>query len=60
MAKFHNKDKIIYQQDLAPWHTYNMMKAKVKKIKLKALDWAAKHSDLNPIELFFGVPMIRN
>ena len=55
MAKLHDKDKIIYQQNLAPWHISHMVKAKMKKIKLKVLDWFAKNTDLNPIELVWSI-----
>ena len=50
IAKLPDRGKIIYQQDLAPWHTSKMVKTKMKKMKLKVLEWPAKSSDLNTIE----------
>ena len=38
IAKLPDKGKIIYQQALAPWHTSKMVKAKMKKTKLKVFD----------------------
>ena len=55
MAKSHDKDRIIDQRDLASWHAYDMVKAKMKKIKVKVLDRPAKSLDLNSIELIWSV-----
>ena len=54
MAKFLKKTKIVYQQDLAPWHTSNIVKDKITKLKVNVLDWAPKSPDLNPIEMYCG------
>ena len=55
MAKLHDKGKIISQQDLAPWHISNMVKAKMKKIKYKVLNWPTKSTNLNPIESVWSI-----
>jgi transposase len=55
MAKFPKKIKIIYQQDLAPWHTSKIVKDKIVKLKLNVLDWAPKSPDLNPIEMLWSI-----
>ena len=49
IAKLPDKGKIIYQQDLAPWYMSKMVKANMKKMKVKVLDWSTKSPDLNPI-----------
>ncbi|CAF3398923.1 unnamed protein product [Rotaria socialis] len=55
MAKFLKKTKMIYQQDLAPWHTSGIVKEKITKLKLNVLDWAPKSPDLNPIEMLWSI-----
>ena len=55
MAGITSKKKIIYQQDLAPWHTSNIVKDQIRKMKLKVLDWAPKSPDLNPIEMLWSI-----
>ena len=55
MAKFPKKTKMVYQQDLAPWHTSNKVKDKIAKLKLNVLDWAPKSPDLNPIEMLWSI-----
>ena len=42
MAQIPKNAKIIFQQDLAPWHTSNVEKEKIAKLKLDLLDWAPK------------------
>ena len=44
-------DNLIFQQDLAQWHTSNIVKEKIVKSKLGVLDWAPKMPDLNPVEM---------
>ena len=51
MAKPRGKTSIVFQHDLAPWHTSDMAKDKIAKMKLNVLDWPSKSPDLNPIEM---------
>ena len=37
ILQLHDKAKIIYEQDLAPWHTLKLVKSKIEKMKLKVL-----------------------
>ena len=48
MAKFPKKTKMVYQQDLAPWDTSNIVKDKIAKLKVNVLNWAPKKSCLEP------------
>ena len=51
MAKLPGKTSMVFQHDLAPWHTSDMVKDKIAKMKLNVLDWPSKSPDLNPIEM---------
>ena len=55
MAKFPKKTKMVYQQDLAPWHKSNIVKDKIAKLKLNILDWTPKSADLNPQEMLWSI-----
>ena len=55
MAKLPKKTMFIFQQDLAPWHTSNLVKEKISKMKLNVLPWTAKSPDLNPIEMLWSI-----
>ncbi|CAF1534459.1 unnamed protein product [Adineta ricciae] len=55
MAKIPKNIKMIFQQDLAPWHTSNIVKDKIAKLKFHALDWTPKSPDLNPIEMLWSI-----
>lgn len=55
LNKLRNKSKIIYQQDLAPWHKAKIVEEKLKKLKYKVLDWAPRNCDLNPIEMIWSI-----
>ena len=48
-VKLPDKDKIIYQQDLAPWYTSK------NGMKLKVLDWPAKSPDRNSTEFVWSI-----
>ncbi|CAF1019607.1 unnamed protein product, partial [Didymodactylos carnosus] len=55
MTKILKKTEIIFQQDLAPWHTSNILKDKIAKLKLKVFDWASKSPALSPIEMLWSI-----
>ena len=55
LAKTPATAKMIFQQDLSPWHTSNMVKAKIVKLKLNVLEWAPKRPDLNPVEMLWSI-----
>ena len=55
MGKLPNKSAYSFQQDLAPWHTSKLVQEKMAKLKLNVLEWPAKSSDLNPIEMLWSI-----
>lgn len=55
MQKLPMKNQMIFQHDLAPWHTSNVVMKKISQLKLKILDWPPKSSNLNPIEMVCSV-----
>ncbi|CAF2016844.1 unnamed protein product [Rotaria magnacalcarata] len=55
MAQIPKTTKILFQQDLAPWHTSNIVKEKIAKLRLDVLDWAPKSPDLNPVEMLWSI-----
>ena len=55
LAKTSAQGKMVFQQDLAPWHTSNIVKEKIVNLKLRVLDWAPKSPDLNPIETLWSI-----
>ena len=55
LAKTPAQGKMVFQQDLSPWHTSNIVKEKVVKLKLRVLDWAPKSPDLNPVEMLWSI-----
>ena len=52
LKKIPKQTKVIYQQDLAPWHTSDIVKDKIAKLKL---DWVPKSPDLNSIEMLWSI-----
>ncbi|CAF1611181.1 unnamed protein product [Rotaria magnacalcarata] len=55
MGKLSNKTAYTFQQDRAPWHASNLVKEKIKKLKLNVLEWPVKSPDLNPIEMLWSI-----
>ena len=49
LAKTPAQGKMVFQQDLAPWHISNIVKEKIVKLKIRAFDWTL---DLNLVETF--------
>ena len=42
LVKIPNKTKIIFEQDMTPKHTWNIVKDRIAKMKLNILDWTHK------------------
>ena len=55
MGKLPNKSAYTFQQDLAPCHMSKLVQEKMAKLKLNVLEWPAKSSDLNPIEMLCSI-----
>ena len=55
LAKTPATTKMLFQQDLAPWDTSNMVKEKIVKLKLNVLERAPKSPDLNPVEMLWSI-----
>ena len=55
LAKTPAQGKMVFQQDLSPWHTSNIVKEKIVKVKLRVLDCAPKSPDLNPVEMLWSI-----
>ena len=51
LEKFPAPGKMMFEQAFAPWHTSNIVKEKIVKLKLRILDWVPKSTDLNPVEI---------
>ena len=55
IGKLPNRSAYTFQQDLAPCHTSKLFQEKMAKLKLNVLEWPAKSSDLNPIEMLCSI-----
>ena len=55
MSMMSNKSELIFQQDLASWHTSNIVQATIKQMKLKVLHCVPKRPDLNPVEMPWSI-----
>ena len=51
LAKIPAQGKMLFQQDLVPWHMSNIVKEEIGKLQLRMLDWAPKSPGLNPVEI---------
>ncbi|CAF1233989.1 unnamed protein product [Rotaria sordida] len=49
------KNAIIRYRDHAPWHTSNMVKGQIRKLKINMLEWPPNSPDLNVIEEIWGI-----
>ncbi|CAF3367541.1 unnamed protein product [Rotaria sp. Silwood2] len=47
--------KYTYQCDLAPWHTSNMIKDQVKKLKLNMFEWPPNSPDMNVVDELWSI-----
>ena len=47
LAKSPVQRKMVFQQDLVPWHTSNVVKEQTVELRLRVFDWAPKSPDLN-------------
>ncbi|CAF3183212.1 unnamed protein product [Rotaria socialis] len=55
LAKTPTTAKMVFQQDLAPWYTSNIVKEKIVKLKLNMLEWVPTSPDLNRIEMLWSI-----
>ena len=55
LAKTPAQGRMVLQRDLAPWHTSNVVKEQIVKLKLRVLDWAPKSPDLSSVEILWPI-----
>ena len=55
LAKLPTQGKMMFEQDLTPWHTLNIVKEKIAKVKLRMLNWALKSPDLNSVKILWSI-----
>ena len=55
LAKTPAQRKMMFEQDLTPWHTSNIVKKQIVKLKLRVLDWAPKSPDLSSVEILWPI-----
>ncbi|CAF4338913.1 unnamed protein product [Rotaria sp. Silwood2] len=48
-------NKYTFQHDLARWHTSNMVKEQIKKLKINMLEWPPNSPDLNVVEQLWSI-----
>jgi transposase len=47
--------KYALQHDLAPWHTSNIVKEQIRKLKINILEWPPNSPDLNVVEELWSI-----
>ena len=55
LAKIPAQGKMVFELDLAPWHTSTIVKDKIVKLKFKMLAWDPKSPYLNLIEMLWSI-----
>ena len=55
LANIPAQGKMVFEQDLASWHTSNIVKEKIAKLKLRMPVWAPKRPDLNLVEMLWSI-----
>ena len=54
-GKLSNKSVYTFQQDLEPCQTSKLVQEKMAKLKMNVLEWVARSSHLNPIEMLWSI-----
>ena len=45
----------MFEQDLTPWRSSNIVKEKIVKLKLRMFNWALKRPALNSVEMVWSI-----